>query len=84
MATDVQISLPQTEQPLTVWEKVEILVGDEDKTGHYMSRIEDIINDGIIISTPEFIDGITRLREGCEVRGPEREPYSGRVSRKHT
>ncbi|MCK4632908.1 MAG: flagellar brake protein, partial [candidate division Zixibacteria bacterium] len=69
MATDVHISLPQTEQPLAVWEKVEILVGDDDQTGHYVSRIEDITNEGIIVSTPEFIDGVSRLREGCEIRG---------------
>jgi len=69
MATNVQISLPQTEQPLAVWEKVEIIVGDDEQTGHYMSRVEDIINDGIIISTPEFIEGEARLREGCEIRG---------------
>ncbi len=68
MATDVQISLPQTEQPLAVWEKVEILVGDDDQAGHYMSRIEDITNEGIIVSTPEFVDGVARLREGCELR----------------
>ena len=57
----------QKAQPLRVWEKIEILVGDGPDMGKYMARIEDFINNGILISQPEFIEGRTLLREGISV-----------------
>lgn len=57
----------QKAQPLRVWEKIEILVGDGADIGKYVSRIEDFINNGILITQPEFVEGRTLLREGVSV-----------------
>jgi len=57
----------QKAQPLRVWEKIEILVGEGADIGKYVSRIEDFINNGILITQPEFVDGRTLLREGVSV-----------------
>jgi c-di-GMP-binding flagellar brake protein YcgR len=55
-------------QPLKVWERIELVVGDPPDTGRYLSRIQDFINGGIIITEPEFLDGTTLLREEIDVR----------------
>lgn len=65
----MQITLPQSNQPIRLWEKIEIVIGDDVNTGIYVARIEDIVNEGIIVSNPEFVSGNTRLRDNCEVRG---------------
>ena len=65
----MQITLPQTNQPVRLWEKLEIVVGDETNAGTYVARIEDIVREGIIVSNPEFVSGSSRLRDNCEVRG---------------
>ncbi|MBN1211690.1 MAG: flagellar brake domain-containing protein [candidate division Zixibacteria bacterium] len=62
----LQVMLQNT-QPLRVWEKIEILVGEGAEMGKYMSRIEDFINNGILITQPEFVEGRTLLREGVSV-----------------
>lgn len=54
--------------PFKVWEKVEIIAGDDNQAGHYLARIQDFINGGIIITEPEFIQGHTLLHENAEVR----------------
>ncbi len=61
------LTLPHLPQPLKVWEKIGIVVGEEPEFGRYVSRIEDITDQGIFISAPEFVDGSSRLREGVEV-----------------
>jgi c-di-GMP-binding flagellar brake protein YcgR len=64
--TLLQVAL-QNAQPLKVWEKIEILVGDGADIGKYVSRIEDFINNGILVTQPEFVEGRTLLREGIAV-----------------
>ncbi len=64
----MQIALPQSRQPLRVWEKIEIVIGDGNECGRYMARIEDFIEEGLIVSNPEFVEGATRLRSSAEVR----------------
>lgn len=54
--------------PFKIWEKVELIVGDDDQAGHYLARIQDFINGGIIITEPEFIQGHTLLHENAEVK----------------
>jgi c-di-GMP-binding flagellar brake protein YcgR len=61
------LTLPHLPQPLKVWEKIGIVVGEEPEFGRYVSRIEDITDQGIFISAPEFVDGSSRLREGVTV-----------------
>ena len=57
----------QNSQPLKVWEKIDIIVGEGPDAGRYVSRIEDFINNGIVITQPEFIEGNILLREGAQV-----------------
>ncbi|UCD62823.1 MAG: flagellar brake domain-containing protein [Candidatus Zixiibacteriota bacterium] len=63
----MQLTVPQISEPLKLWEKIEIVVGDGDSKGLYLARIEDFVDDGIVVSTPEFRTGNTLLRENCEV-----------------
>jgi c-di-GMP-binding flagellar brake protein YcgR len=43
--------------PLDVWDKVEIIVADKKERGMYVSRIEDINDDGLVINKPEWVEG---------------------------
>jgi c-di-GMP-binding flagellar brake protein YcgR len=54
-------------QPLKVWEKVELVVGEPPNAGRYLARIQDFINGGIVISEPEYLEGNTLLREDIDV-----------------
>jgi c-di-GMP-binding flagellar brake protein YcgR len=54
-------------QTLKLWDQLEILVGDGERRGKYRARIEDFMNGGIVINTPEFVDGDTLLRNGVDV-----------------
>jgi c-di-GMP-binding flagellar brake protein YcgR len=54
-------------KPLRVWEKIELQVGQGDETGHYIARIQDFINGGIVITDPEFISGSSLLRENVDI-----------------
>ncbi|MCX6827514.1 MAG: flagellar brake domain-containing protein [candidate division Zixibacteria bacterium] len=47
----------QQDSHLNLWDKVEIIVGNESERGTYISRIEGFNRDGIIIAKPEFIAG---------------------------
>jgi c-di-GMP-binding flagellar brake protein YcgR len=63
----VQPVLLQSGQTLRIWEPIEIIVGSEPDTGRYRSRIEDFINGGIVITSPEFVAGHTLLRYDVDV-----------------
>ncbi len=63
----MQLTLPSLSEPLRLWERIEIIVGDDDQKGLYLARIEDFIDDGIVISNPEFRYGDTLLRDSSEV-----------------
>jgi c-di-GMP-binding flagellar brake protein YcgR len=54
-------------QELKVWEKIVIVVGDGKKAGKYVCRIEDIINGGIVITNPEYVQGESLLRNDIDV-----------------
>ncbi len=63
----MQLTLPQIPEPLRLWEKIEIVIGEGDSRGVYLTRIEGFADDSIIISNPEFQQGHTLLRDNCEV-----------------
>jgi c-di-GMP-binding flagellar brake protein YcgR len=63
----VQLVSSQLHEPLKLWEKIEINVGEGNDTGRYLARIEDFVKEGIVISTPEFIGGNTLLRDNVDV-----------------
>ncbi|MCP4704949.1 MAG: hypothetical protein GY865_10090 [candidate division Zixibacteria bacterium] len=46
-----------TDYPFDVWEKIEIVVEENGDSGIYMARISDFNNNGIVITTPEWIRG---------------------------
>ncbi len=49
--------ITNNEIPLEIWDKVEIVVGDDKGQGIYVSRIEDFNQDGFIITKPDWIRG---------------------------
>ena len=57
----------QAPSDLKVWEKIVLIVGTGREAGKYVARIENIINGGIVITAPEFVDGQTRLRDNVEI-----------------
>ncbi|MEW6050500.1 MAG: PilZ domain-containing protein [Candidatus Zixiibacteriota bacterium] len=57
----------QLSQPLKVWERIEIQVGDGENTGRYLARIQDFVDNGIAITEPEFLAGRSLLREDVPV-----------------
>ena len=63
----MQLSIPKIPEPLIVWEKVEILTSSDANAGLYMARIEDILEDGLIITQPELVKGEVLLRDNCDV-----------------
>lgn len=54
-------------EPLKVWDKLILVVGEGVDSGVYMSRVEDIINGGIVITEPEFLRGKSLLRDGIRI-----------------
>ncbi len=63
----VELTLPRLTQPLILWEKLELIVGEGTQAGHYTTRIEDFSGRAIVISPPEFIGGHTLLSDRAEV-----------------
>ncbi|RKX29879.1 MAG: hypothetical protein DRP47_00645 [Candidatus Zixiibacteriota bacterium] len=61
----VPFTLKYSTEPLKLWEKIEIIVGEGSSAGHYVSRIEDFDNANIVITPPEFESGNALLRNGC-------------------
>jgi c-di-GMP-binding flagellar brake protein YcgR len=45
------------EFPLNIWDKIEVIVGDGDEQGIYVSRVEDINGEGPVILKPDFVSG---------------------------
>lgn len=58
------LNLPQ---PLKVWEKVVIIVGEGPDAGTYITRIEDFVQDSIRVTNPEFVSGNILLRDDIPV-----------------
>lgn len=54
-------------QPLKIWDQLEIIVGEGEQAGKYRARIEDFINGGIVITSPEYVEGNTLLRQDIDV-----------------
>jgi len=62
-----ELCLPQLAQPLKLWEKIELVIGEDSTAGHYVSRIEDFVEDGILIDKPEMVGGSTLLRDNADI-----------------
>lgn len=50
-------------QPLKLWERLLIMVGNGPDTGTYVGRIEDFIDGSLLVTAPDFVSGKTRLRD---------------------
>ncbi|MCP4568320.1 MAG: flagellar brake protein [FCB group bacterium] len=55
------------ELPLRVWERLQLVVGDEGQEGVYNCRVSDITNDRLIISRPAFAYGKSLLADNRRV-----------------
>lgn len=65
--TTVRTDSATLPQPLKLWEKIVVVVGEGADAGRYASRIEDFEGDGLLIDEPQFMSGHTLLREGLAV-----------------
>ncbi len=63
----MQISIPKIPEPLLIWEKLEILTAQDTNAGLYLARIEDFVDNGLVVTQPELIKGDILLRDNCEV-----------------
>jgi c-di-GMP-binding flagellar brake protein YcgR len=54
-------------QPLKLWEKLLIMVGNGPDAGTYVGRIEDFIDSSLLVTAPDFIAGKTLLRDDLVV-----------------
>jgi len=54
-------------QPLKLWERIVVVVGEGAEAGRYASRIEDFAGDCLVITEPQFLSGNTLLRDGLHV-----------------
>lgn len=62
-----QLALPMTNQPIQIWERIELVIGEGPESGLFSCRVEDFIGSGIVISKPEFVEGHSLLRENADV-----------------
>lgn len=62
-----ELEIPRLSEPLKLWERLEIVVGDDRDGGRYVSRIEDFLDDRILIDQPEFLTGGILLTDNCDV-----------------
>ncbi len=46
-----------TDYPLDIWQKIEIVVEEKGESGTYVARIDDFNTGGIVITKPEWIGG---------------------------
>lgn len=53
----------QIENMLSIWDKVEIIIEEDNERGVYISRIEDFAGDRIKITKPEYQSGSILIRE---------------------
>jgi len=62
------VTIPQEQaQNLKIWEKITIIVGEEETVGIYHSRVEDFCAEGVFITNPTMIGGDTLLRNNLLV-----------------
>ncbi len=62
----MQYALQNAIEPIKLWEKIEIYVGEGSEAGRYLARIEDFARDGLVVSAPEYLAGGTLMRNGSD------------------
>lgn len=60
--------LTEEQNSLRIWERLQIVVGDENKEGVYTCRLSDIMQDHLVISRPVFSYGRSLLANNRSVR----------------
>lgn len=64
----MELKLQKISQPLLLREKLEIIYGDDENAGKYITRIEDFLNGDIVVDSPKFIGGDKLLHNNAEVK----------------
>ena len=64
----MELKLQKISQPLFLREKLEIIYGDDENAGRYVTRIEDFSNGDIIVTSPEYVGGNKLLHNNAEVK----------------
>jgi|CXWL01.1.fsa_nt_gi hypothetical protein len=62
------ITTPQPFENLTLWERLQLFVGEGSDQGEFSARVEEMLNGGVVISQPTLVKGGTLLRENISVR----------------
>lgn len=65
--TDISFEIPQMRKPLKIWDKLEIVIGEGKTAGYYLTRVEDFVGGGIVISDPERMKGRAQVMENVMV-----------------
>jgi len=61
-------------RPLDLWDKIEIVIEQDDHKGLYITRVEDIKPGAIVASQPEFVEGNRLLTANATVFVQFRKP----------
>jgi len=64
----VNVKLKTQDKGLKVWEKVRIIAGEGSAAGVFEARVEDIVDEGIVVTHPQLVSGSVLLREDLAVR----------------
>ncbi|MEP0828381.1 MAG: PilZ domain-containing protein [bacterium] len=56
-----------TNLPFKLWDRIEVIVGEDRDQGVYLSRIEDFNNNGLVITKPDFVGGNRLLTANAAV-----------------
>lgn len=64
----MELKLQKISQPLFLREKLEIIYGEGEDAGKYVTRIEDFSDGAIVVTCPEYVGGKKLLHNKAEVK----------------
>lgn len=59
--------IPQMKKPLKIWDKIELVIGEGKDVAVYLTRVEDFVAGGIVVSDPERTRGKPQVMENIVV-----------------
>jgi len=73
--------------PLKIWDKLELVIEEDNKQGRYRTRIEDVDADSLVIDRPSLLTGDALFRVGAAftawfIKSDSAYTFPGRVLRK--
>lgn len=63
----MQSTRHDSSKTLKIWEKLIIIVGEDENAGYYEGRVEDFLNGGIVVNNPIFVSGNSMIRQDLPV-----------------